>query len=196
MAEVAADAGLAKGSVYGYFRTKEQLFLALTDLEVGAWLQDLNIRLGAMGSPDLDAVTDVLCQSVSERPLLTPLLTILHSVLEHNIDQESVIQFKTGLITRGSLTGTQLESVLPFLPPGAGRRFFSMLWAVLIGVRTMTDPSPIVLRVLKQPLMAPLRLDFDATLRSIVRAILAGLREKYESRAGAKSNKARRRPSR
>jgi len=192
MADVASHARLAKGTVYGYFRTKEELFLAVTETEVAAWLDYLNVNLGALASPSLDAVTAVVCGSVSERPLLAPLLAILHSVFEHNIDEESVFRFKVGLIERGTITGSRLEAVLPFLPVGAGRRFFAMLWAVLIGVHNMTSPAPSVRRVLERPVMAPLRLDFEATLQSMVRALLAGLREKYETRKRSTRSRAQR----
>jgi TetR/AcrR family transcriptional regulator len=187
MADVASHARLAKGTVYGYFRTKEDLFLAVTEEEVAAWLDYLNVNLRAPTSPSLDAVTAIVCRSVVERPLLPPLLAILHSVFEHNIDEEAVFRFKVALIKRGSTTGSRLEALLPFFPVGAGRRFFAMLWAVLIGVHNMTAPAPVVRRVLDRPMMAPLRLDFEATLRSLVSALLAGLREKYESRRSTRS---------
>jgi AcrR family transcriptional regulator len=180
MARVAADSGLAKGTVYGYFGTKEELFLALTDEELKAWLEELNTRLAALRSPDVDAVVDVLCHSLSERSLLPRLLAILHPVLEQNISHDLVRQFKVTMVMRGAVSATSLETVLPFLPPGEGVHFLAILWAVIIGLRDMTSPSPVGCRALGLPTLAPLRLEFDPALRDIVGIVLVGLKAKYD----------------
>jgi TetR/AcrR family transcriptional regulator len=41
MARVATSAGVAKGTLYLYFRTKEELFLELYELRLGSWYDDL-----------------------------------------------------------------------------------------------------------------------------------------------------------
>jgi TetR/AcrR family transcriptional regulator len=179
MESVARCSGLAKGSVYGYFRTKEELFLVLTEEEIAGWLDDLNERLRRLVKPDLHAVTDAVCGSVSAAVLLTRLLPILHPVLEHNIDYESIVRVKVSLINRGVVTGGLLEVALPFLPPGAGSQFFALLWAVIIGLREMTSPSIVVRRVLRLRSMAPLRIEFDPTLRTTVHLLLAGMKATY-----------------
>jgi AcrR family transcriptional regulator len=179
MDAVAQCSGLAKGTVYGYFNTKEELFLALTEDEVAAWLDDLNYRLSALDSPTISSVTDAVCDSVANTRLLTRLLPILHPVLEHNIDYESMVRVKIGLINRGVMTGGFLERALPFLPPGAGSYFFAMLWAIIIGLRQMTSPSIVVRRVLRLKSMAPLRIEFDPTLRAMVGVLLAGMKSTY-----------------
>jgi len=47
MAEVAQRAGLSKGTVYLYFETKEELFLALLEDLLFAWYDTLDRRLDA-----------------------------------------------------------------------------------------------------------------------------------------------------
>lgn len=49
MADVAARTGLAKGTVFLYFPTKEALFLALLDDLLAAWFAKLNGRLSDDG---------------------------------------------------------------------------------------------------------------------------------------------------
>ncbi|MDE2140118.1 MAG: helix-turn-helix transcriptional regulator, partial [Gammaproteobacteria bacterium] len=45
MDRIAADAGLAKGTLYLYFRSKEEVFLALCEHELGRWFDDLDTAL-------------------------------------------------------------------------------------------------------------------------------------------------------
>jgi len=46
MAQVAAEAGLAKGTTYLYFRSKEELFLELLLEELGAWVEVAAVEVG------------------------------------------------------------------------------------------------------------------------------------------------------
>src|SRR4051794_37260684 len=85
MAEVAERAGLAKGTIYLYFKTKEQLFLALQAQQLQEWFAEIDQRLQAThegcSTTDLAAL---ICASLAQRPALTRLLAILHTVLEQN----------------------------------------------------------------------------------------------------------------
>src|SRR3712207_3851108 len=47
MAALAKEAGLAKGTLYLYFRTKEALFLALLESGFDAWFDVIDARLNA-----------------------------------------------------------------------------------------------------------------------------------------------------
>src|SRR5215212_10566883 len=69
MAEVAERAGLAKGTIYLYFKTKEQLFLALQAQQLKEWFADIDERLAAAqdGSP-IANVAALICASLAQRP--------------------------------------------------------------------------------------------------------------------------------
>src|SRR5579863_6662082 len=42
MADTAAEAGVAKGTLYLYFKSKEEMFLAITTDELCAWFDELD----------------------------------------------------------------------------------------------------------------------------------------------------------
>ena len=48
MEEVAKTCGLAKGTLYLYFTTKEELFLGVCMIDLGDWLDELDEVLSAM----------------------------------------------------------------------------------------------------------------------------------------------------
>ncbi|MBW4083200.1 TetR family transcriptional regulator [Paenibacillus sp. S150] len=50
MSEVAERAGIAKGTVYLYFKNKEDLFMAVTRRDCEGFLQQLEVKLQACGS--------------------------------------------------------------------------------------------------------------------------------------------------
>ncbi|HTN84310.1 MAG TPA: helix-turn-helix domain-containing protein, partial [Sorangium sp.] len=50
MAQVAERTRLAKGTLYLYFTTKEELFLAVVDQELVKWFDDVNRHLAHFGA--------------------------------------------------------------------------------------------------------------------------------------------------
>jgi hypothetical protein len=47
---------------------------------------------------------------------------------------------------------------------------------VIAGLRPLANPSPTVARVLSDPILESLRIDFDRELRTCLRALFAGAR--------------------
>src|SRR5262245_20494029 len=50
IAEIARDAGIAVGTVYRYFETKEAIFLAVAEDTIDAWLAEARRALGSPGT--------------------------------------------------------------------------------------------------------------------------------------------------
>jgi len=171
MHDVARKAGLAKGTLYLYFATKEELFLGLVERELWAWFDALDARLET-APKDAEWLARHLASSVSERPLLTRLLAVLHALIERNIDARAARRFKTELGARLERTGARLDELA-----GWGRRGAELLLtlhALIVGLRQMADPPPVIAHVLKSPALAPLRVDFDRALGHALTSLARG----------------------
>lgn len=180
MADVAAEAGVAKGTTYLYFRTKESLFLALLRDELEAWFAALAAAAPGPSPPEPSppdpaaALARVLASTLAARPRLVRLLGLLHLTLEQNLDVEEVRGWKTWLAER-------LVAAAPLLgPPGAppapeaAVRSFLYVHALVVGVGQMAEPSPVLDEVLAEPSLALLRVDFEADLREALGRLLRG----------------------
>lgn len=175
MAGLAERAGLAKGTLYLYFRSKEELFLALLEALLGEWFDEIDTRTGADAAAwDAAHAAGVLAESVRGRTTLARLLTILGTILEHNVDHDTALAFKRSLLARVAATGAGLERRLPFLGAGEGARLLLHLHALVVGLWQMAEPSPTVARILAAPEMAAGRVSFDRDLRDVLDALLAG----------------------
>lgn len=203
MAQVAERTRLAKGTLYLYFTTKEELFLAVIEQELARWFDHVNAHLepvdagagkaearpkpsrarrgGAAPSAAhaQDAVTaehiaSILSASLAERKAMTRLLTILHSVLEQNVSYEAALRFKLSLLSHVSRTGALLERCLPLLAPGHGRQIIIRMYALVIGMRQVCDPSDVIRDICGRPDMAPFRIDFVEELRASFAIFLSG----------------------
>ena len=177
MAALATEAGLAKGTLYLYFRTKEALFLALLDELFGAWFHALDGRLDAgAGEWSPRRAADELAASVRGRETLVRLLSILPTIVEHNVAFDAALAFKRRTVERAAGTGRRIERRMPWMAPGQGARFLVDLHALVIGVWQLAEPSAVIRRVMERPEMEPARVDFERDLRRLVAALLAGMR--------------------
>lgn len=174
MADVASEAGLAKGTVYLYFRTKEELFLTLQERELAAFFDAVDVALAAPGARGPRAVATILAQAITRRPVLVKLLALLHVVLEENVDVAAARAFKWLLRDRVEHTGALLEARVGFGPP-RGARALLRVHALVVGLTQMASPSPVVSEVLADPRLALFRIDFDRELLECIEAILTSL---------------------
>jgi AcrR family transcriptional regulator len=184
MAALAKQAGLAKGTLYLYFRTKEELFLALLESGFDAWFDVIDARLDAGGAElTPEDAAEVIVRSIRGRESLARLLSILPTIVEHNVDFDAALRFKRQVMRRADVTGHRLEARLPFLRPGEGARLLVHLHALVIGVWQLAEPSAVIRRVMETPELAPARVDFEEDLRFLLVTLLAGMRTGAADRA-------------
>lgn len=175
MLDVAQEAGIAKGTVYLYFQTKEQLILAILSQLLAEWFDEIDRQLAQVVSLDVRQAADYLVATLKERTLLIRLLSMLEAVLEHNIDYDTALTFKNWLLTRLLATGTQLEAKFPFLSPGEGAHILLHIRALLIGLWQMADHSTVISEVLaKNSNLTIFQINFEQELKMGITALLAG----------------------
>lgn len=178
MAQIAQECGLAKGTVYLYFKTKEELFLALLDAELDAWFASVGTALskGSAGKPA--ALANLAAASLAERRALRKLLAIMAGVLEHNVDFETALAFKERLATRARGGGALLESALTFLRPGEGTPLLLHLYGLAIGLQQLAEPAPVMQQALKLDHLKDFRIDFQKSFEDAARNMLEGMQKR------------------
>lgn len=191
MAEIAAASGVAKGTLYLYFQSKEELFLALYEQELDGWFDELDAALsGQQGAGSIEGLLQLVSESLARRPAFLRLIAILHTVLERNVDHATALRFKTRLRERVLHTGQLLERNLPFLQPGQGAELLLKTDALVIGFQHLAEPSDVLRQVLAMPEMELFRVNLEQQLLSTLRTLLMGLA--YEARARQERQNARR----
>ena len=176
MADVARMAGVAKGTPYLYFRTKEELFLGLLEAGLEDWFDALDASLaGGSGWVPAAGLADLVTDSLASRPLLRRLLAQLGPVIERNLDSDRVLRFRWRVAGRLATTGSLLERRTVFLRPGDGPRLLLRLEALAMGIQSLAEPAAPVRSVLEAPGLEAFRLDFAADFRAATKAWLTGL---------------------
>jgi AcrR family transcriptional regulator len=176
MHALAARLGLAKGTLYLYFPTKEALFLTLFERLLGDWLDYLEEEL-SQGSWKARKLAGLIAQSLAQRPPLARLFPLLESILEHNITPAKARAYKTWLLHRAAPIAALLEQHLG-LKRGMGIKVLAYTQALIAGIQQMTDASPIVLEVLQEAPLHLLKLEFESDLQAALTALFSGVQNR------------------
>lgn len=183
MNALAQRLGLAKGTLYLYFPTKEELFLTLYEGLLGDWFAALEAELARPGAWNPERVADAMGETLGERPALLRLIPLLEGILEQNITPEKARAYKQWLLQRVLSAGAKLEAVLPYLNTGDGVRVLVYAQALVSGLQQMGAPSPVMAQVLQDTSLALLKVEFYPTLRSGLAALLRGLKPRVSRSA-------------
>ena len=184
MTDLAQRLGLAKGTLYLYFPTKESLFLAVLQAEMGTWFHQAALRLEATpAGSDAADVAEGLVLELMRRPLLPGLQALLHGVLERNIPPERARAFARFLQAGVVRVGERLERVLPALARGQGPRYLIRFHGLVIGSQLMAARPPAVRAAIQDQDMALFDFSFESVLRGTAVDLLAGMLSKAPDHA-------------
>jgi AcrR family transcriptional regulator len=138
VAEVADEAGLAKGTVYLYFPSKEELLLAVHERNIDGFFRALIDRL-AEDRPT--AIADVLAlthRHMVEPPLFLPLAARCFGLMGQSVPPDAGLAFKGRMAERLQKAGAGLEQHFSELRPGDGVALLRHSYALIIGLWQMS----------------------------------------------------------
>lgn len=138
MSEVADEAGLAKGTVYLYFASKEELYLAVHERNIDAFFRDLIGRVEATVPLAIDDVLALTRQHMLAPPLFLPLAARCFGAMAHNVPPEAARAFQERMAARLARAGAGLEHHFPQLRTGDGVVLLRHSYALIIGLWQMS----------------------------------------------------------
>lgn len=176
VAQVARRAGVAKGTVFLYYESKEALGLAIAERLLGEWLDELDGRLAAPESPVTAAgLAQTIAGSLESRSVLRRTMA-LAGLMEHHAGRAAVAAYREWLLERSRRTGRLLEAALPFLRKGEGIRLLLLVQALVIGYHAMSEPAPAVAAGVAHSEPSPFRIDSRRAVAEALWMQLEGLR--------------------
>jgi len=160
---LARRAGLAKGTVYLYFRTREEVLLAVHDKQCHELFDAFEAALDAPGA-DARKVLEAGCRHHRERPESYALAGNAHHFLESGAGIEAAVAHKAALAPRIAAVGARIEALVPGLEPGEGAALLLNSYALIIGLWQQADTPRRLRKAMQRLDPAPPRLDFEKQL--------------------------------
>jgi AcrR family transcriptional regulator len=140
VAEVAHQAGLAKGTVYLYFPSKEELLLAVHERRIDCFFRDLIALVEGAPSLDFDRLFAVARTHLVEPPLFLPLAARCFGLMAHCIPPAAALAFQQRMAVRLERAGAGIERhfPLPTPAPGRGVALLRRCYALILGLWQMS----------------------------------------------------------
>ena len=113
MKEIANATSFTRTSIYNYFQTKEEIFLALLAREYEKWADELEAVADKNESLSTDELADKIAHSLDDRVQLLKLVSMNHFDMEENSREERLVEFKASY---GRARENMRECVHKFIP--------------------------------------------------------------------------------
>jgi AcrR family transcriptional regulator len=172
--ELAKRAGLAKGTVYLYFGTREEVLLQVHLARLHRLFDALEKALAAPRGEPAQSAARATLGFLRAHPEFLPLAINCRGMLESKIGAQAALEFKVALGARLAPLGARLEALNPGLARGDGIALLMCSYALMLGLWQLTDPPACLRDAMALPEMAMFRVDFEEQLAAGLLALWAG----------------------
>lgn len=138
MKEISTAISLTRASIYNYFQTKEEIFLALLQREYERWTARLEKAREEHEKMSREEFARELAHSLEERQQLLKLLSMNLYDLEENCRFERLVEFKVVYGRALAEVGNCLEKFFPEMTEEERQDFLYLFFPFLFGVYPYT----------------------------------------------------------
>ena len=129
--EISVETSFSRPSIYNYFQTKEEIFLALMQREYAQWAQEVHAIAAEHDAMTAEAFAGAIAHSLEEREQLLKLLAMNHYDMEEHSRPERLTEFK---VAYGASLDAVRRCVKKFFPAINCERFLFVFFPFLFGV--------------------------------------------------------------
>ena len=136
--EISNITSFSRPTIYNYFETKEEIFLALFQREYDRWNEDLTAILEGNGQLTKKELADRIAASLAGREQLLKLLSMNNYDMEANSRQELLTAFKKSYGRSMQLMRMLLEKFCPDMRPADIQHFIYTFYPFMFGIYPYT----------------------------------------------------------
>ena len=136
--EIGAATSFTRTSIYNYFETKEEIFLALFQREYDRWNEDLAAILSGKEQMMKAELSEKIASSLSGREQLLKLLSMNNYDMEANSRQELLTAFKQSYGRSMHLMYMLLEKFCPDMSAAEIQNFIYTFYPFMFGIYPYT----------------------------------------------------------
>ncbi len=166
VAAIAERSNIAKGTVYLYFKTREEIYLALLEEFLNGWF-DVIEALDISGT-QVEDIVEKSCEFIERRPVFMRLASIFNGILEKNIDVDVAYRFKSNLRDRVLSAGAFISQHVDGISGDAAVKLILRSFAMSIGLWQIAEPAPVLKELLSYEELALLKIDFISELKESI----------------------------
>ena len=139
--DIAGATSFTRTSIYNYFQTKEEIFLALMQKEYERWVAELDAIASDYTTMSAESFSSMVAHSLEKRSMLLKLLSMNHFDMEENSRPECLVDFKRAYGASIEAVRRCLIKFFPDMDSKAQRDFLYAFLPFLYGIFPYTTVS-------------------------------------------------------
>ena len=170
--EIGAETSFSRPSIYNYFQTKEEIFLAILEDEYRLWNKKLERIISGHEKMDAESYSAAMAESLEGRETMLRILCMnLYEIEEHS-RTERLVDFKRQYRRTVELVGSGLEKFFPSLGEKDRNIFIYEFFPFLYGLYPYAHPTEKQLEAMEKAGMHAERLAITDAVRRCVMDLL------------------------
>ncbi|MCD7736170.1 MAG: TetR/AcrR family transcriptional regulator [Clostridiales bacterium] len=136
--EIGSITSFTRTSIYNYFQTKEEIFLALLQREYKLWIDDLKEMMAKYEAMTTDEFADKLACSLEKRPQMLKIMSMNHYDMESGSRLEHLTQFKVVFGETMNTVMLCLDQYFPYMTAADKESFIYAFFPFMFGIYPYT----------------------------------------------------------
>ena len=137
--EIGAATSFTRTSIYNYFETKEEIFLALLKKEYELWVADMDAVMADQAVMTRDELAQTIARTLTDRPRLLRLLSMNLYDMEANSRPACLAEFKLAFGASLNAVTRMLEQYVPEMDETARQQFLYAFFPFIYGIYPYTS---------------------------------------------------------
>jgi len=133
MKVIASATTFTRTSIYNYFHTKEEIFLALTKKEYDLWNEDLSLIIENNKKLSKDNIAKEIAKTLEKREQMLKLVSMNHFDMEANSRLEIIVDFKVSFGNSIKLVSQIIKKFCPKMTNKQTQEFVYAFFPFLYG---------------------------------------------------------------
>ena len=168
--DIGAVTSFTRTSIYNYFETKEEIFLAMHQQEYELWCKELQQIMDENKRLSKEQFADALAKSLENRDLLLKLMSMNHYDMEENSRLELLYSFKVAYGNALKMVEACLRKFFPRFTDERIHQFIYVFFPFLFGIYPYTEVTEKQKEAMKQ---TGIQFDYQTIYSISKRCILA-----------------------
>ena len=137
--EIGAATSFTRTSIYNYFETKEEIFLALLQKEYELWVEAMDAVMGERDQMTRAELAQTIARTLTDRPRLLRLLSMNLYDMEAHSRPERLVEFKVAYGASLQAVTRMLEKYVPEMDGAARQQFLYAFFPFIYGIYPYTS---------------------------------------------------------
>ena len=173
--EIGQQTSFTRTSIYNYFETKEEIFLALFQREYELFAEELNELCRQKTALSLDELAAELAHALDNRPLMLKLLSMNLYDMEDNSRMERLVEFKAAYGESKDALDRCLRRFCPALGESGRQRFLYAFLPFVYGLYPYTVVTEKQREAMRDAGISYVYMSTYEMARDFIRTMLGGL---------------------